>query len=128
MDASFKFANLYANGVAPKDYTAREDGNIYNVFTKRPSNRLLTYFVRNNESLELKMKFTKDALPRLTMYESSYDLLENKEFFIPEREASMMPKPFVLNDAIMVKKTVQLEYSEIENDIITPERPLREQM
>jgi len=111
MEKSFNFESLYVNGVTPKDIK-HNDGSFYNAFTKRWNNRLLTYHVRNNEPLELRMQFHKDSVPEIVLYESSYDLLENDLFSIPERAKTMIPKPFVLNDAITIKKTVRLEYVE----------------
>ena len=45
----------------------------------------------------------------LELYESSFDLLTNTQFTVPERNKNMIPKPFVLNDAIVVKKTIVIE-------------------
>ena len=111
VDKAFNFKKLQANGVSPKDIKY-SDGNTYNAFTKRWSNRLLTYYIRGNEPLELKMQFHKDSVPEMIMYESSYDLLENDLFEVPERAKTMIPKPFVVNDAIMVKKKIDLEVIE----------------
>ncbi|MDY8137004.1 M28 family peptidase [Aquimarina sp. 2201CG5-10] len=111
MDKSFNFKSLQANGVSPKDVTDT-DGSTYNAFTKRWNNRLLTYYVKDNEPLELRMKFHKDSIPELVLYESSYDLLENDLFSMPKRTENMIPKPFVVNDAVMTKKTLRLEYVE----------------
>ncbi|SEM07155.1 Peptidase family M28 [Aquimarina amphilecti] len=108
---SFKFESLSANGVSTKDITGK-DGFVKNSFTERTGNRLLTYHVRNNESLELRMEFHKDSLPEIVLYESSYDLLESDLFSIPKRSETMIPKPFILNDAITIKKTLTLEYVE----------------
>ncbi|MFL1896630.1 M20/M25/M40 family metallo-hydrolase [Aquimarina sp. 2-A2] len=119
--SSFKFDNLQANGVRPLDYTDGKDSRVYNAFTSRQSNRLLTYYMRDNEPLELNMKFQKDRSPTFVMYESSYDLLANEDLSIPERDAAMIPKPFVLNDAVIVKKTIKLEYSEKKKDTISLE-------
>ncbi|MDH7447472.1 M28 family peptidase [Aquimarina sp. 2201CG14-23] len=111
MDKSFNFKSLQANGVAPKD-VKHKDGTIYNAFTKRWNNRLLTYFLVNNEPLELRMQFHKDSIPEIVLYESSYDLLESELLSVPKRPETMIPKPFVLNDAIIIKKTLTLEYVE----------------
>ena len=43
------------------------------------------------------------------MYESSYDLLENEALKVQPRDKGKMPKPFVLNDAVIVKKTIKFE-------------------
>ena len=45
----------------------------------------------------------------LHIYEATYDLLTNERFNIVQREEHMMPKPFVLNDAIVVKKVIKIE-------------------
>jgi hypothetical protein len=37
---------------------------------------------------------------------SSFDLLENPQFSIPKRPDSFIPMPFVLTDAIIVKKKI----------------------
>ncbi|MHA7055738.1 M28 family peptidase [Aquimarina sp. M1] len=111
MDKSFTFRSMLANGVAPKDII-RRDGSVYNAFTKRWNNRLLTYHIKDKEPLELRMQFHKDSVPEIVLYESSYDLLENDQFSIPERNETMIPKPFVLNDAVTIKKTLRLEYVE----------------
>jgi hypothetical protein len=111
MRKSFNFKSLLANGVAPKNVTDK-DGSVYNAFTNRWSNRLLTYHLRDNEPLELRMQFHKDSVPEIVIYESSYDLLENDQFSVPKRSETMIPKPFVLNDAITIKKTLRFEYTE----------------
>ncbi len=99
----FNFDSLKVNGKTAMDFEYT-NGNTYNAFTKRWSNNLVTYHVTNNRPLELQMQFHKDSLPELTIYESSYDLLDNALFSIPSRNKDMIPKPFVINDAIVVKK------------------------
>ncbi len=104
----FNFDSLHANGATAQDFK-HSDGNSYNAFTKRWKHHLLTYFVSKNEPLELKMQFHKDSLPKFVLYESSYDLLNNEHFSVPARSAAMMPKPFVVNDAVVVKKSFATE-------------------
>ncbi|GAA4111097.1 M20/M25/M40 family metallo-hydrolase [Aquimarina addita] len=118
LQKSFNFETLRANGVTPTD-KMHTDGKIYNVFTKRHDNRLLTYHIRNKEPLELNMQFHKDSVPELVIYESSYDLLTHDLFSIPERSPAMIPKPFFINDAIMTKKTIRLVYQEKKTDSTT---------
>ncbi len=114
----FNFESLRANGETAVDFEY-SDGNTYNVFTKRWKNNLLTYYVNKNEPLELKMQFHKDSLPQFIVYESSYDLLQNEQFSIPSRSKEMMPKPFVINDAIVIKKSYTLpKYQEKKKDTI----------
>ncbi len=104
----FNFEVLHVNGATAQDFK-HSDGNTYNAFTKRWKHHLLTYFVSKNEPLELKMQFHKDSLPKFVLYESSYDLLNNEHFSVPARSAAMMPKPFVVNDAVVVKKSFATE-------------------
>jgi Peptidase family M28 len=45
----------------------------------------------------------------IEILESSFDLLTNSEFSIKERPNYMMPKPFVNNDAVILKQTFKIE-------------------
>ncbi|WP_438710466.1 M28 family peptidase [Aquimarina muelleri] len=117
----FNFDSLKANGETTKDFK-HSNTKIYNAFSKRWSQNLLTYYVTKNQPLELQMQFHKDSLPQFIVYESSYDLLKNEHFSIPERDKNMMPKPFVLNDAIIIKKSFEIkEYLEKKVDTLNNE-------
>ena len=97
------FEALTVNGQTAYDFEY-VNGNTYNAFTKRWSENLCTYHVTNNEALQIEMQFPKDSLPEFLIYESSYDLLQNDQFTIPERARDMIPRPFILNDAVITKK------------------------
>ncbi len=117
----FDFDTLLVNGETASDFDY-SNGKKYNAYTKRWKRHLLTYYVNKNEPLELKMQFHKDSLPTFVMYESSYDLLKNEHFSIPERSKDMMPKPFMVNDAVVIKKSYILnEYLEKVVDTIPNE-------
>lgn len=82
---------------------------------------LVHYFVTNNEALDVSLT-VKDQEPLdFKVLEYGFDLMDNPEFNIAEREASMMPKPFVLTDAILVKHTFSVDSlkTEIPNTIET---------
>lgn len=83
-------------------------GEARHVFTNRWSERLLTYHVTGKDTLELEFSINKDLTPHFELYESSYDLLENDELKVPAREDDMIPRPFVLTDAIVLKKKIEL--------------------
>ena len=117
-DKNYNFKKLTVNGVQPQDVVDK-DGKTYNAFTKRWNNRLLTYHLRQDESVELKMQIHKDSIPSLVLYEASYDLLTNPSFSVPERKNDMIPKPFVVNNAIMTKKTIDLSSVKIVKDTIS---------
>nr|WP_299487378.1 M28 family peptidase [uncultured Allomuricauda sp.] len=78
-------------------------------FLKRRGKKLLTHYISNNDYTELELSFPKDSVLELTFYESSNDLLSNPNFTVPKRPETSIPMPFVLNDAIMVTKTLRFE-------------------
>jgi len=75
----------------------------------RRRNKLVTHYISNNEYTDLQLKIPNDAVLELTLYEASNDLLTNEQFTIPPRPDHNIPMPFVLNDAILVTKTVRFE-------------------
>jgi len=78
-------------------------------YLKNRKSRLLTHYVSNNEYTDLQLSIPKDSVLELTLYEASNDLLTNSQFSVPERPENTIPMPFVLNDAILVIKTIRFE-------------------
>ncbi len=78
-------------------------------FLERRKERLITHYVSNNDYTELELSYPKDEKLEMTFYESSNDLLSHEDFTIPERPKNSIPMPFVLNDAILVIKTLNFE-------------------
>jgi hypothetical protein len=70
---------------------------------------ILSYFLAKNDSI-LKVDFTleKNAIPNISIIESSFDLLENPLFNIKPRTNIMMPMPFVMNDAVITLQKLKL--------------------
>ncbi|MGB5238766.1 MAG: M20/M25/M40 family metallo-hydrolase [Flavobacteriaceae bacterium] len=89
----------FVNGIDLGDY----------YLSKRKWAKLLTHYVSNNEFTELRLRIPKDSVLELTIYEASNDLLKHQQFSIPPRPADNIPMPFILNDAILVTKTVRFE-------------------
>ncbi|QHI37821.1 Aminopeptidase S [Kordia antarctica] len=87
--------------------TLQINGIMVEKIPNKRSKRLVTYYVSDNEPLVL--SFTAKPTERIEfiIYEASFDLLENPLFSVPARAKNMMPRPFVLNDAVLVKKTIQ---------------------
>ncbi|WP_242120809.1 M20/M25/M40 family metallo-hydrolase [Aestuariivivens sediminicola] len=71
--------------------------------------RLLTYYVSDQDALVLEFEMPEGEKPSITIYEASYDLLTHHTFDIPARSDHMIPKPFVLNDAVVVRKTITMD-------------------
>ncbi|MDT0294528.1 M28 family peptidase [Mesonia ostreae] len=79
-------------------------------YKNRNSNKLLTYFAVDRDTLRLKLKLKSTvSTPILQVYEASYDLLDHKTLDIVPRNEKMMPRPFVLNDVIITKQKIRLE-------------------
>lgn len=74
---------------------------------QRKSGRLLTHYISDNDSTMLKLSIPAGAELNLTLYEASNDLLENPLMEIPPRPEDNIPMPFVLNDAVITKKTIR---------------------
>jgi len=109
VDRSFNFEKFKVNGLeADSIYLG---ANPFHVFTKRWLDRLLIYHAANQDTLRLEFTVIGEKLPEFTLYEASYDLLENEKLKVPQREKSMIPRPFVLNDAVILKNTIRFDES-----------------
>ena len=107
LDKEYNFEEFEVNGLTADWYLAKD--NNYNVFKSRWSNRLLTYHAANGDSLIINFTTKNKVAPEIVLFESSYDLLKNEALKVKPRDNKKMPKPFVLNDAVIVKKTIRLE-------------------
>ena len=92
------FYNLKANGASALD----QKGSMY----KRRGKKLVSYYVVDNEPLELQFSIPVNAVFEMDLMESSFDLVSNPKFRIAKRLPWMMPKPFVLNDAVVIQKKI----------------------
>jgi hypothetical protein len=102
-DSTYKFLSFNLNGM-----TMEADKNKA-VFANRKSNRLFSYYVSEEKYLEMEFSVPANQKTEFTLYSSSNDMMDNPLFDVPKRPATMIPKPFVLNDAVIVKKTIRLE-------------------
>jgi peptidase M28-like protein len=75
----------------------------------RRNGKLITHYISDNDYTELSLKIPQEAHLKLTIYEASNDLLNNALFSVPKRPEDNIPMPFVLNDAILVTKTISFE-------------------
>ena len=83
--------------------------NAFHMFKRRWRERLLTYYASNQDTLRIEFSIEKGDLPEFVLYESAYDLIGNKDLKVKQRPAGMIPKPFVLNDATILKKTIRIK-------------------
>ena len=112
-DEKLKFHNMKANGII----AINQKGSFY----KRKDSRLLNYYPLDNKPLTLSFQISKEADLKLEIMISSFDLLENPKFTIPNRPDEFIPMPFVLNDAIVVKKKI-FKAKPIEKQILESEK------
>ncbi|MFT5248797.1 MAG: hypothetical protein ACI93P_000512, partial [bacterium] len=76
---------------------------------KIKSKELVRYYVSDKDSLEVSYEVSKEQHVSFTVMEYSYDLLDHPQFSINKRAENMMPKPFVVTDAIVVKKKIIID-------------------
>ncbi|WP_310991676.1 M20/M25/M40 family metallo-hydrolase [Aequorivita marina] len=70
---------------------------------------LINYFVSPNDSLKVKFSIEKNTPVSFKVMEYSFDLMDNPKFNITERPDFTMPKPFVITDAVLVKRTFSVD-------------------
>ncbi len=95
-----RFNSLSFNG---KSMTLQSDSQ------RIKSKELVRYFVSDNDSLEVVFSISKNSKINFTVMEYSYDLLDHPQFSINKRSENMMPKPFIITDAIVVKKNINID-------------------
>jgi len=106
------FYNLKAN----KTSSLGQKGALY----KRKGKKLLSYYVVNNEPLELEFSIPKNTIIDMDLLESSFDLMTNPLFSVTKRESWMMPAPFVLNDAVLIQQKIKPTEILFKEKTITP--------
>lgn len=94
-----KINNLRANGVKSIDLESKISGKI--------SNKILSYYVVDNLPLELEFSISNSDKLDMNFVESSFDLMTNPIFSMAKRRDWMIPTPFVLTDAVVVKGKVK---------------------
>ena len=98
--------NLKANGV--------KSINLHSNIAPKTTGKLLTYYVVDNIPLEMEFSIMASQKLALSLVESSFDLLSNPLFTIAKRKSWMIPTPFVLNDAIIIKQKIKASPKVIE--------------
>jgi len=91
--------NFKANGVKSIDFKS-------NILSKT-SSKLLSYYVIDNTPLELNFSIPANQKLDLNLVESSFDLMSNPLFGLTQRKSWMIPTPFVLNDAVIIRQKIK---------------------
>lgn len=88
------------------DETLNKDNNNYVVEVDKEL--LLIYYIsQENEIIDLEFVVNKNQKFDLDILEAKYDLFTNPQFKINPRTEEMMPMPFVLNDATVIKTNIR---------------------
>ncbi len=104
------FKDFIVNGLpVPKNESSG------NAFDNRRNNLLLSYYVSDNHPFEITYTIPYDSDVLLTLQETSFDLLEHGKFTVPERSESQIPKPFIVTDAVILQKTIDINAMKVLN-------------
>jgi hypothetical protein len=109
---NISFTSFVVNGI----HLPKKNNEAFVFKTNANSKQVLSYFITEpNEKLNIRFSVPIDQKLGFTVYESSYDLLKSPIFNmqplyqIKPRSETMIPMPFVINDAIIVKKRIDLK-------------------
>jgi hypothetical protein len=98
-----KFESLSFNNKA----VSRDTLN--NSFHNRNHKGLIRYYVANEDSLQVSLSVNRDTPLQFEVLEYSYDLINHPKFTITKRPKHTMPKPFVNTDAIVIKRSFNID-------------------
>lgn len=96
-DQMLDFKDFSVNGETVKP----ADSSSYLPFYNRNQSTLIDYYVVQNEALHLKFSLDRGVQPEFSIRQINYNLLKDVDLNVQPRLKWMMPKPFVINDAIM---------------------------
>ncbi len=74
---------------------------------ERKGKKLLSYYVVDQLPLEIEFSVAASNVLDLDLIESSFDLMNNSLFKMTKRADWMMPTPYVLNDAVIIKQKIK---------------------
>ena len=91
--------NFKANGIS----LLGQKGSKY----ERKGKKLLSYYVVDQLPLEIEFSVPASSVLDLDLMENSFDLMNNPLFSMAKRANWMMPTPYVLNDAVVIKQKIK---------------------
>ncbi len=78
-------------------------------FNKKGNPQIAQYYMVDNEPLEIDFTINNSNKPQLEFYEISHDLLENTKLQAANRPHDKIPKPFVINNAVITKQQINFD-------------------
>jgi hypothetical protein len=91
--------NFKANGLS----LVGQKGSKY----ERKGKKILSYYVVDQLPLEMEFSVSASSVLDMDLMESSFDLMNNPLFSMAKRANWMMPTPYVLNDAVVIKQKIK---------------------
>lgn len=91
--------NFKANGLS----VLGQKGSKY----ERKGKKVLSYYVVDQLPLEIEFNVPSSSILDLDLLENSFDLMNNPLFSMAKRADWMMPTPYVLNDAVVIKQKIK---------------------
>ncbi|QSS96217.1 M28 family peptidase [Psychroflexus sp. ALD_RP9] len=82
------------------------DNKAYHIFKKRFSNRLFDYYVVNQEPIKIKFSVDRSEEFNFMLHQINYDLLNEARLSVRPRKENQIPKPFIVNDAIICSQKI----------------------
>ena len=98
------FSSITVDGI---EVPRRSDGRF--IGQSRWNNRLLWGFTGNTDPILIELEYDRDAQPQFLLQTASNNLLTHPKFKLEARENWMIPKPEVLNDAIIHQQQFQVD-------------------
>jgi hypothetical protein len=99
-DQFISFDSLEFNGLKAPLYAKKSKD-----YRGTKNNALINYYVSENDSLKVHFSVEKNVSVSFKVIEYSFDLMTDPQFNISKRTDYTMPKPFVITDAVAVKRT-----------------------
>ncbi|MFO7745331.1 MAG: M28 family peptidase [Psychroflexus sp.] len=104
--SQINFRSFKVNGEIADNYG--NDPHKYHVHKNRFKDNIIDYYVVNQEPLYFEFEVDKDQDIEFVFNEISFDLFSHPLFSVKKRPKDKMPKPFVVNDAIITKQKLRL--------------------
>jgi len=102
-----QFPEFYTIRVNGKELNYSKDNKAYRGTANESFLRYTLPYAQDH--LEIELIFDKDYKFPITVLEYSFDLMEHPLFSLEPREAFMMPKPFVVTDAVITRQIFEVE-------------------
>lgn len=81
--------------------------NEKNSLFERKGYSIINYYPVDDRKFSISFRLKSGVPLEIDVMTATFDLLENTKYKIPKRSDDLMPKPFVLTDAIVVKKKLK---------------------